>query len=134
MLVSAKIFLQFFVLTLLVPFSLFSQPKKFTFQRPKMGSPFIMTVFATDSIALLPVIDAAFKRVDSLNLIFSDYLSDSEINTLCKKTNVWQPVSSDLYQLLTISENAYEMSGGAFDRLLREKRTWGDFLQRGMWF
>ena len=115
MLVFAKIFLRSFACILLVPFSLFSQPQKFTFQRPKMGSPFVITVFADDSVAILPVIDKAFRRVDTLNQIFSDYLATSEINTVCQKINIWQPVSSDLYQLMHISENAYKMSGGAFD-------------------
>ena len=100
---TSKIFLRSFVCVLLVPFSLFSQPQKFTIQRPKMGSPFIITVFADDSVAILPVIDKAFRRVDTLNQIFSDYLATSEINTVCQKINIWQPVSSDLYQLMQIS-------------------------------
>lgn len=112
MLVPAKIFLFSFVF---MPFLVFSQTSKFTFQRPKMGSPFVITVFANDSLAILPIIDKAYRRVDTLNQIFSDYLASSEINAVCRKAHVWQPISDDLYRLLKSSEEAYNASSGAFD-------------------
>lgn len=115
MLVSTKIFLFSLTCVLFMPILMFSQTSKFTFQRPKMGSPFVITVFANDSLAILPIIDKAFRRVDTLNQIFSDYLASSEINTVCRKVHVWQPVSNDLYHLLKISEEAFTVSGGAFD-------------------
>jgi FAD:protein FMN transferase len=91
--------------------------QKHIFQRPKMGSPFIITVYTDDSIKLGKVIDIAYKRVDTLNQIFSDYLENSEINTLCKtaKPLDWQPISADLFHLLNLSKAAFEASGGAFD-------------------
>ncbi len=104
-----------FILLLLVPFSAFSQLSKCTFQRPKMGSPFVVTVFTDDSLALLPIIEKAYSRVDSLNQIFSDYLETSEINTVCQKTHIWQPISKDLHHLLKISANAYKITNGCFD-------------------
>lgn len=115
MLVSAKIFLFSLTCVLFMPILMFSQTSKFTFQRPKMGSPFVITVFANDSLTILPIIDAAYRRVDTLNQIFSDYLASSEINTVCRKVHVWQPVSNDLYHLLKISEEAFIVSSGAFD-------------------
>ena len=104
-----------FVLLLLVPFCAFSQSSKFTFQRPKMGSPFIITVFTDDSLTLLPIIEKAYSRVDTLNQIFSDYLDSSEINTVCQKVHIWQPISKDLFHLLKISADAYKMTNGCFD-------------------
>jgi FAD:protein FMN transferase len=104
-----------FVFCLLVQVSGFSQTSKFTFQRPKMGSPFVITVYANDSITILPIIEIAYQRVDTLNQIFSDYLDSSEINRICQKTQIWQPISNDLYRLLKISEQAYKDSQGAFD-------------------
>ena len=94
---------------------LHAQTAKFTFQRPKMGSPFVISVITSDSIALLPIIEKAYQRVDALNQIFSDYLETSEINTICQKAHIWQPISDDLYHLLRISKQAFENSDGTFD-------------------
>ena len=110
-----KIALFISIILLLFATNLFSQTLKFTFQRPKMGSPFVITVYADDSIAILPFIEKAYQRVDTLNQIFSDYLDNSEINTVCRKPYVWQPISDDLYHLLTISSSANKASHGAFD-------------------
>lgn len=104
-----------FVLLIIGQVSIFSQPSKFTFQRPKMGSPFVITVFADDSLSLVPIIEKAYLRVDTLNQTFSDYLDNSEINTVCHNINIWQPISADLYHVLKISEKANSISGGAFD-------------------
>lgn len=95
----------------------FNQVQKYTFQRPKMGSPFIITVYSDDSVKLLNTIDLAYQRVDTLNQIFSDYLETSEINTLCNsaKPQVWYHISQDLYAILNISKTAYEDSNGAYD-------------------
>ena len=112
---TIKFFQIGFIFLLIQPFSLFSQTSKFTFQRPKMGSPFAITVYADDSLALLSIIDKAYARVDTLNQVFSDYLDNSEINTVALKAHVWQPISADLYHLLQISANAHNISRGAFD-------------------
>lgn len=104
-----------FIFLLIGHVSIFSQTSKITFQRPKMGSPFIITVYADDSLALLPIIEKAYLRVDILNQIFSDYLDSSEINTVCHNAKIWQPISDDLHHILKISEKANQMSGGAFD-------------------
>jgi FAD:protein FMN transferase len=95
----------------------YSQTRKYTFQRPKMGSPFIITAYADDSIQLSKAVDLAYKRVDTLNQIFSDYLETSEINTLCNtaKLHIAYPISSDLYHILKLSKAAFEDSNGAYD-------------------
>ncbi len=105
----------FFILWLFGYITVFSQTSKFTFQRPKMGSPFVITVFAHDSLALSPIIEKAYARVDTLNQIFSDYLDNSEINTVCQTAKIWQTISPDLYHVLKISETAHQVSDGAFD-------------------
>ena len=94
-----------------------AQYQKYTFQRPKMGSPFIIVAYAEDSIALSKAVEKAYQRVDTLNDIFSDYLETSEISLLCKNSTVgvWQKVSPDLLKILKISFNASKLSGGAFD-------------------
>lgn len=98
-------------------FSGFAQYKKYTFQRPKMGSPFIIVAYATDSISLSKAVEKAFERIDTLNNIFSDYSETSEISQLCHHSAVkmWQSVSPDLLYILKRSQQAYNSSGGAYD-------------------
>ena len=112
---TLKFFKLSFLIFLLEPCSTFSQCSKYTFQRPKMGSAFVITVFAHDSLTLLPIIEEAYSRVDTLNRIFSDYLESSEINTVCQKAHLWQPISKDLFHLLKISDQAHKMTHGTFD-------------------
>jgi FAD:protein FMN transferase len=91
--------------------------QKYTFNQPKMGSPFIITVFARDTEGLQKVVDKAYKRVDELNKVFSDYDSTSEISNLGRTYRVgeWYKVSNDLYYMLKISLDASRKSRGTFD-------------------
>jgi FAD:protein FMN transferase len=100
-------FIQFFV----------SAQTKYIFNQPKMGSPFIITVFARDTEGLQAVVDKAYIRVDELNEVFSDYDSTSEISKLARTYRVgeWYQVSNDLYYMLKISLDAARASSGAFD-------------------
>ena len=106
-----------FILCCLFLFKPSTSAQKYTFQRPKMGSPFVITVYTDDSLKLLKIIDLAYKRVDTLNQIFSDYLDNSEINSLSKnaKPLIWQPISADLCHLLNLSKAAFNDSNGAYD-------------------
>ena len=90
---------------------------KYVFNQPKMGSPFIITVFARDTEGLQAVVDKAYIRVDELNKVFSDYDSTSEISKLARtyKVGEWYSVSNDLYYMLRISLDAARSSSGAFD-------------------
>jgi FAD:protein FMN transferase len=99
-------------------FSVFiNAQQKYIFNQPKMGSPFIITVFARDTEGLQAVVDKAYIRVDELNKVFSDYDSTSEISKLARTYRVgeWYPVSNDLYYMLKISLDAARASSGAFD-------------------
>jgi FAD:protein FMN transferase len=100
-------FIQFFV----------TAQGKYIFNQPKMGSPFIITVFARDTEGLQAVVDKAYIRVDALNKVFSDYDSTSEISRLARTYRVgeWYQVSNDLYYMLKISLDAARASSGAFD-------------------
>ena len=59
-----------------------SGQKKYVFERPEMGSPFTITLYATDSAAAAGAAAAAFRRADTLNGLLSDYIDSSEINRL----------------------------------------------------
>lgn len=61
--------------------------------------------------------EKAFKRVQNLNLVFSDYTGDSEMRKACIAAQSGDPVpvSDDLWAVLVASRKYYQLSGGVFD-------------------
>ena len=94
-----------------------SQSKKHTFSQPKMGSLLNITLYSNDSTKASQIATEAYKIADSLNLIYSDYLENSELNLLSKKsgTNEFTKVSPALWDLLNLSVKASKQSKGAYD-------------------
>jgi FAD:protein FMN transferase len=110
----------------------FSQTKKQTFSKPKMGSPLNITIYSDDSLKANQIATEAYKIVDSLNLIYSDYVENSELNRLSAKAgkDVFTKVSPALWDILQQSVRASQISNGAFDitvgrivKLWRKTRT-----------
>lgn len=93
------------------------QLKRFSFTENKMASPLTIIMYTEDSIKAKSVSDRCFAKVDSLISIFSDYISDSELNRLCAKAGSGIPIkcSPALFEILQMSKEAYEKSNGAFD-------------------
>lgn len=92
-------------------------PKRWVFLQPKMGATFSIQVYAADSVRAARAAQEAFAVVDSLNLIFSDYLDTSELSRLSRRagSGTWQPVSEALFDILYQSQQAWRKSRGAFD-------------------
>ncbi|MEP6595178.1 MAG: FAD:protein FMN transferase, partial [Ginsengibacter sp.] len=104
-----------FVLTILPGHA---QLKRFTFSQPKMGSPFTIIFYSTDSVQANITAEQCFQLVDSLVIIYSDYLDSSELNKLCAtagKTHNYAQVSPALFDILLLSKIAYEKSNGTFE-------------------
>jgi FAD:protein FMN transferase len=82
-----------------------------------MGSPLNITLYADDSIKAHKIATEAYKIADSLNLIYSDYLENSELNLLSKNsgTNEFIKVSPAFWDILKLSIKASQKSKGAFD-------------------
>src|SRR5688572_19436657 len=105
------IFILFFL-----PGSLPAQEKRFHFTENKMGSPFNIIFYHTDSSEADVISKMCFAIVDSLNKIFSDYSPGSEISLLAENAYMEsQPVSDDLLFILKESKNAWHKSGRVFD-------------------
>lgn len=106
-----------FILLIISSLLSFSQSKKYTFSEPKMGSPLNITLYTDDSIKVNQIATEAYKIADSLNLIYSDYLENSELNLLSKKsgTNTFTKVSPELWDILKLSVKASKQSEGAYD-------------------
>jgi FAD:protein FMN transferase len=90
---------------------------RYEFQHRQMGTLFRIVLFAPDSTLGRQAAAAAFRRVDTLNTVMSDYLPDSELNRLSATAGTGQviAVSTDLFRALSISQRASRQSGAAFD-------------------
>lgn len=83
----------------------------------KMGSPFHLVLYAPDSTTANSAANAAFAYIDSLNRIFSDYDSSSELSRLSATAGMdsFVPVSLPMFDLLQQSTKASVESSGTFD-------------------
>ncbi len=81
-----------------------------------MGTLFTVTLYATNTSQAENGARAAFRRIDELEDIMSDYQADSELMRLCDQP-YGQPikVSADLFDVMERAQQISRASGGAFD-------------------
>jgi FAD:protein FMN transferase len=104
------------IFLLLFPFTISAQLKRFQFSENKMGSPFNLIFYHTDSVEALSLAKSCFLIVDSLNNLFSDYSSESEVGKLALQTNQTDiKVSDELFEMIVRSKDAWKRSGKTFD-------------------
>ena len=104
------------IFLLLFPFTVSAQLKRFEFSEKKMGSPFSIIFYHTDSAEAVIIARECFSIVDSLNNIFSDYSSESEVGKLALQTNQTDiKVSDELFSMIVRSKDAWERSDKTFD-------------------
>ena len=101
---------------LLFPVAVSGQLKRFQFSATKMGAPFNIIFYHTDSAEAVLLSKECFSIVDSLNSIFSDYNSASEIGQLALQSSVSDiKVSIELYEMIVLSKHAWRKSHRTFD-------------------
>src|SRR5437868_5447170 len=90
---------------------------RYEFERPEMGVPFRLVMYASSENAAKEAAEAAFKRVSDLNDLMSDYEYDSELSKLGRTsgTGMKVKVSDELWTVLSKSQEISRASGGAFD-------------------
>jgi len=90
---------------------------RYEFQRPEMGVPFRLVLYAPDESNAKAAAEAAFHRIQQLNDIMSDYDPDSELSRLSQSSGQGKevPLSPDLWYVLARSQALAERSQGAFD-------------------
>ncbi|UTA69408.1 FAD:protein FMN transferase [Emticicia sp. 21SJ11W-3] len=90
---------------------------RYEFTHPQMGTMFRIVLYAADSTQALRASQKAFIRLDTLNIILSDYREDSEINTLCRTSGsgAFVKVSNDLWRITQASIKAARLTDGYFD-------------------
>jgi thiamine biosynthesis lipoprotein len=100
----------------LFPFTVSAQLKRFEFAVNKMGSSFNIIFYHTDSPEATVIANQCFLIVDSLNNIFSDYSSESEVGKLALQKNLTDvKVSDELFSMIIRSKDAWNRSGKTFD-------------------
>jgi thiamine biosynthesis lipoprotein len=106
----------FFIISLAGPLNTTAQ-QKYVFEKPRMGSPFTITIYSNDSLKAALAAEAAFKKADELNQILSDYIDSSEINRLSVASGQGRyiRVSDPLFDILQHSLEAARLSKGSFD-------------------
>jgi thiamine biosynthesis lipoprotein len=92
------------------------QLHRFEFTHPAMGTLFTITLYARELPQATGAAEAAFKRIDALEDIMSDYQADSELMRLCEQP-VGKPVlvSAELFDVFQRAQKISALSGGAFD-------------------
>ncbi|MBI1375509.1 MAG: FAD:protein FMN transferase [Phycisphaera sp.] len=90
---------------------------RYEFTEQHMGTMFKVVLYAPDDVTADVASVDAYKRVEQLNDILSDYHATSEIRRLSDTSGSGRavPVSEDLYRVLKRSVEVSEMSDGAFD-------------------
>jgi thiamine biosynthesis lipoprotein len=91
--------------------------QRFEFQRPEMGLPFRLVLYANGATAATNAAEAAFARIAELNHILSDYEDESELSRLSRSSGSGSAVSlsPDLWRVLAKAEEVSRASDGAFD-------------------
>ena len=91
--------------------------QKFSETQRQMGVEFEIVLYAADEATAKPAFAAAFKRIEALNQILSDYEPTSELSRLSEASPTAQPVrvSSDLWTVLDRAQYWSRQSDGAFD-------------------
>jgi FAD:protein FMN transferase len=81
-----------------------------------MGTLFSITLFATNEPPATASAREAFRRINALEDVMSDYQADSELNQLCREPpGKAVRVSPELFDVLDRAQNISRLSGGAFD-------------------
>lgn len=107
------------LLTWLMLSHLLLADERFDFERPLMGTMFRISSYAPSRDVAQKAAEAAFAEAEAMNAVASDYIADSELLGLSKKT-VGEPivVSPRLFSLVSQARAMAELTDGAFDPTL----------------
>ena len=93
-----------------------AQTGKYRYSEMKMGSPFHIIIVSTDSIKANRLARNCFQLVDSLNHIFSNYDSSSELSKINASAGLLPyKMSPAMLDLVLKAEQAFIQSIGAYD-------------------
>ncbi len=91
-------------------------PKRHEFARVLMGVKATITLYSADPDRAEAAAAAAFDRLAELDMVMSDYQSQSELMRLCARAGAGPiPVSPDLLDVLSKAQEVAAATGGLFD-------------------
>ncbi|GAB2795614.1 FAD:protein FMN transferase [Rhabdobacter roseus] len=99
-----------------------------------MGSPFRLVFYASSDSLAQAGAERAFRRIEALNDVLSDYRDGSEINRLSAQagTGEWVPVSQDLGEVLRLARTLSARTQGTFDPTVGPAvQLWRRAMRRG---
>jgi thiamine biosynthesis lipoprotein len=116
---------------ILFPLTVTAQLKRYEFTENKMGSPFRIVFYHSDSLKAVSLPKECYLLVDSLNDIFSDYSLSSEVGKLSQlKPLQEQKVSDELFSMImyakkvrAASHKTFDITMGAITHLWRKAKT-----------
>jgi thiamine biosynthesis lipoprotein len=119
------------IFLLVFPASISAQLNRFEFSENKMGSPFRIIFYHSDSLKAVSLPQKCYLLVDSLNNIFSDYTLTSEVGKLSQlKPFQEQRISDELFSMImyskklwTASHKTFDITIGALTHLWRKARS-----------
>lgn len=90
--------------------------ERFDFSAPLMATTFRISLHADSKKQAEKAVDEAFKRIASLNAVFSDYEPNSELMRLCNtEPDVPFTASEPLFELVSRALELSRQTDGAFD-------------------
>ena len=88
---------------------------RFEFAQPHMGTTVRIVLYAPDRAVAEAAVEGAFRSVERLDSLFSDYRDDSEIAELAREAGgAPRPASDDLWRLLVAATGWADRTDGAF--------------------
>ena len=94
-----------------------SEMERFVFVEKHMGADFRLVLYVTTEKAARQAAEMAYKEVQRLNDILSDYEAESELSKLSETAGSGKliPLSEDLWTVLSASQRLSHQTKGAFD-------------------
>ena len=91
--------------------------QRYTFSYQQMGTTFKIILYGSNEGLAKATAHLAFRRIDTLNQIFSDYIPDSALRQLTDKAVVNQRIQpgAELWEVLLLAQQLSKKSKGAFD-------------------
>ena len=103
---------------------------KYSYEEPLMGTTFRIVLFHNDKLEADEAVAKAFKRIEYLNSIFSNYSLESEAMSI-KSTP--HKVSEDMWKVLITSRDLYHQSNGLFDVTIGPvSKLWRKAIRNGV--
>jgi thiamine biosynthesis lipoprotein len=116
-----NLLIKIFVILILLPGKILSQTEvksqRFEFSHKSMGTIFRIICYTDQEDLAKQKSIEAFKRIDQLNYIMSDYLPDSELNRLSRSSGSGEyvQVSPDLLKVIKTGQEWADKTKGIFD-------------------